>query len=131
MKLVYICSPLRGDATKNIRKANEYSKEEALKGTCPIAPHCLFTQYLNDDIESERQLGIDMGTELLLRCDEILVCGNVITEGMRSEITTAIKNGIEIVGRDMPYEEIVNEKIFDEGLDKMTAGFFKSINKRL
>ena len=125
MKLVYICSTLRGDATENIRKANEYSKEKALKGNFPIAPHCLFTQYLNDDIESERQLGIDMGTELLLRCDEILVCGNVITEGMRAEIITAIKNGIEIVGRDIPYEEIVNEKIFDEGLEQNESGLFQ------
>ncbi len=125
MKLVYICSPLRGDVTENIRKANEYSKEEALKGNCPIAPHCLFTQYLNDDIESERQLGIDMGAELLLRCDEILVCGNVITEGMRAEINIAIKNGIEVIGRDMPYEKIVNEKIFDEGLEQNESGLFQ------
>lgn len=125
MKLVYIYSTLRGDATENIRKANEYSKEEALKGNFPIAPHCLFTQYLNDDIESERQLGIDMGTELLLRCDEILVCGHVITEGMRAEIITAIKNGIEIVGRDIPYEEIVNEKIFDEGFEQNERGLFQ------
>ena len=66
-----------------------------------------------------------MGTELLLRCDEILVCGHVITEGMSAEITTAIKNGIEIVGRDMPYEEIVNEKIFDEGLEQNDSGLFQ------
>lgn len=113
MKLVYICSPLRGNVAENMRKANEYSKEEALKGNCPLAPHCLFTQYLNDDIEYERQLGMDMGKELLLRCDEILVCGNVITEGMREEINTAVENGIKVVGRDMSYEEIINEQLFN------------------
>ena len=62
---------------------------------------------------------------MLLRCDEILVCGNVITEGMRAEIITAIKNGIEIVGRDIPYEEIVNEKIFDEGFEQNERGLFQ------
>ena len=41
MKLVYICSPLRGEPEKNIAKANEYAREEAMKGNCAIAPHCL------------------------------------------------------------------------------------------
>ena len=42
MKMVYICSPLRGDYEKNIAKANEYAREEAMKGNCAIAPHCVF-----------------------------------------------------------------------------------------
>lgn len=43
MKMVYICLPLRGELEKNIAKANEYAREEAMKGNCAIAPHCVFT----------------------------------------------------------------------------------------
>ena len=81
MKLVYICSPLRGDHKKNIAKANEYAREEALKGNCAIAPHCVFTQFLDDEVPEERWLGQEMGKALLCRCDELLVCGSIISEG--------------------------------------------------
>lgn len=73
MKLVYICSPLRGEPEKNIAKANEYAREEAMKGNCAIAPHCVFTQFLDDEVPEERWLGQEMGKELLCRCDELLV----------------------------------------------------------
>ena len=42
MKLVYICSPLRGEPEKNIAKANEYAREEAMKGNCAIH-HIVFS----------------------------------------------------------------------------------------
>ena len=44
MKLVYICSPLRGDHKKNIAKANEYARENKAfkKETVPLHPHCVF-----------------------------------------------------------------------------------------
>ena len=56
---------MRGDHKKNIAKANEYAREEALKGNCAIAPHCVFTQFLNDEVPEERSLGQEMGKELL------------------------------------------------------------------
>ena len=48
MKMVYICSPLRGEPEKNIAKANEYAREEAMKGNCAIAPHCVCLLYTSD-----------------------------------------------------------------------------------
>ena len=39
MKMVYICSPLRGDHEKNIAKANEYAREEAMKGNHIVFSH--------------------------------------------------------------------------------------------
>ena len=42
MKLVYICSPLRGEPEKNIAKANEYAREEAMKATVP-SHHIVFS----------------------------------------------------------------------------------------
>lgn len=38
MKLIYICSPLRGNIEENIQKANEYSRNIALQGTAPLHP---------------------------------------------------------------------------------------------
>lgn len=106
MKLVYICSPLRGEPGKNIAKANEYAREEAMKGTCAIAPHCVFTQFLDDEVPEERWLGKEMGKALLCRCDALLVCGSIISEGMREEIKTAYENGIVVLGRDLSIDEI-------------------------
>ncbi len=89
MKMVYICSPLRGDPEGNIKKAIEYCSYASEQGVIPLAPHTIFTQFLNDDIAQQRQKGLSLGLELLKRCDELWVCGGVISEGMNAEIETA------------------------------------------
>ena len=45
-KLVYICSPCRGDVEKNIEKAQRYCREavELWDDVIPIAPHVYFTR---------------------------------------------------------------------------------------
>lgn len=96
MKLVYICSPLHGDIMGNIKKANEYCAAAAHFGVVPLAPHTIFTKYLDDNIPDQRERGLAMGLELLSRCDEIWVCGNIITPGMRNEIQFAKEHGIPI-----------------------------------
>lgn len=74
-KKVFICSPFRGDMEGNAGKAAGYCRAACENGYLPIAPHLLFPQFLNEGIEAERQLGISMGLELLLRCDEVWVFG--------------------------------------------------------
>lgn len=106
--LTYICSPLRGNVEENIRKANEYSRQAALQGDCPVAPHCLFTQYLNDGIPEERRLGVNMGLDLLSRCNKLLVCGDTITEGMKEEISEAFKLGIPVKSTCLSMEQILD-----------------------
>lgn len=83
MRLVYICSPLRGDIERNIRKANGYCRFAASKSVVPIAPHVMFTGFLDDTIAEERQTGLAIGLELLKRCDEVWVFGKRISEGMQ------------------------------------------------
>ena len=65
-KLVYICSPCRGDIEKNIEKAQRYCREavELWDDVIPIAPHVYFTQFLDDTKQEERAAGIDMGLSL-------------------------------------------------------------------
>lgn len=88
-KLVYICSPYHGDIKQNHKNAIEYCKYAAQMGAIPLAPHTIFTQYLDDNIPSQRKIGLRMGLELLKRCDELWVFGPMITEGMEQEITEA------------------------------------------
>lgn len=91
MKLVYICSPLRGAIEENIKKAHRYCEYAAGCDVIPLAPHTIFTAYLQDTIPEQRVQGLKMGLELLKRCDEIWVCGDKISQGMQGEIDLATK----------------------------------------
>lgn len=98
-KLVYICSPCRGDIEKNIEKAQRYCREavELWDDVIPITPHVYFTQFLDDTKQEERAAGIDMGLSLLAMCDELWVYGiENPSEGMRSEIEYAKQHQIPI-----------------------------------
>lgn len=108
MKLVYICSPLRGVIEDNIKKANQYCEYAAGCDTIPLAPHAIFTAYLQDNIPEQREKGLKMGLVLLKRCDEVWCCGDEITQGMQGEIDMATKLNIPIV--------YVLEQHMEEGL---------------
>ena len=85
--LVYICSPYAGDIVKNTYRARAFSRFAVEKKYIPIAPHLLCPQYLNE--ETERWLGLKMGIVFMGKCEEIWVFGDVISEGMASEIDKA------------------------------------------
>lgn len=93
---IYICSPLKGDIERNIKKAIGYSRLVFLKGGVPLAPHVIFTTFLDDEILEERNAGIEMGISLLTKCDEVWVFGERISEGMQSEISIAKALNIKI-----------------------------------
>jgi len=98
-RLIYICSPCRGDIEKNIIKAQGYCREavELFPDVIPIAPHVYFTQFLDELNPDERALGMDMGIALLDICDELWVYGiENPSEGMSREIEYAREHGIPI-----------------------------------
>jgi len=97
LKLVYICSPLRGDIEGNIRRANRYCRFAAWEAVVPLAPHTIFTQFLDDNDKEERNAGRYLGLELLKRCDELWCFGDKITEGMNAEIKISKKLQIPVV----------------------------------
>ena len=98
-KLVYICSPFRGNYEENTKNARTFC-EVVMKyfpDTVPIAPHLYFPQFLDDTNPTERSLGMEAGIALLDKCDEIWVYGlGIESEGMRAEIEHAKKHGIPI-----------------------------------
>ena len=96
MKVVYICSPLRGDMERNISKAHEYCRRAINMGVIPIAPHAVYTRYLDDRKPEQRERGLLIGQELLLKCDEVWAFGFEISEGMADEIEIALQNNIPV-----------------------------------
>lgn len=123
MKMVYICSPLRGNLEKNIGNAVRYSKHAAAQGVLPLAPHTIFTQYLNDLIPAERQQGLKMGLELLARCDELWVYGSLISEGMRAEIQFAKEHNMEV--KYQKEGELVNTNHMKQFKWPRIAGYYQ------
>lgn len=93
---IYICSPLRGDIKRNINKAIGYSRFVYSKGGVPLAPHVIFTTFLDDEIPEERAAGMEMGLELLRVCDELWAFGETVSEGMASEIAAAKELGLKV-----------------------------------
>ena len=87
-RFVDICSPYR----ENPQRARKYCRFAVRKGRIPIAPHIYLPQFISEETEREKAMAINM--ELLRLCGELWVFGDVISEGMRKEITRAGELGI-------------------------------------
>lgn len=94
--LVYICSPYSGDIERNTDSARRYSRFAVVMGCIPIAPHLLFTQFLDDSDPDERELGLFFGNVLMSKCSEVWVFGSHISSGMRAEINWAKRKNYPI-----------------------------------
>lgn len=65
----------------------------------PVAPFLVSLQYLDDEVISDRELGIDANLECFHRkyIDELWLFGDRISEGMKKEIQLAKELQIPIV----------------------------------
>ena len=95
MKKVYICSPLRGKVFENLDVVKKYARYVLLHGEAPVIPH-YYAFSLNDKDKREREIGIKAGRSLLWYCDELWVFGEVITQGMQSEIDFCAGLGVPV-----------------------------------
>jgi len=89
MKLVFICSPYRGDTEANTVRARRYCYFAHTQGVAPVAPHLHNPQFLDENLPDERQAGIKIGLEYLRRADELWCFGDRLTEGMETELQEA------------------------------------------
>lgn len=89
-KIVYVCSPLRGEIQSNIERARTFGRYVAEQGATPIAPHV--TEFFDDTIPEQREQGLNLGINYLERSDELWVFGNQISSGMAEEIRIAKEN---------------------------------------
>lgn len=92
--VVYICSPYSGDIESNTLTARRYCRLAADRGYVPLAPHLLLPQFMSEETERERAIGMDMA--FLAVCRELWVCGSRVSEGMKKEIEEAKRMGMTI-----------------------------------
>lgn len=85
MKKVYICAPLGGNVAENLEKVKTYAKYALMCGTAPVVPH-FYALCLDDNNQTEREIGLAAGLSLLWFCDEMWIFGDEVSEGMRGEI---------------------------------------------
>lgn len=99
MKIIYVCSPYRGDVRNNIIRAQRICRMAALAGNTVICPHLYYPSFLDDGNEKERELGLSSAICLLSLADEVWVASGTISEGMKAEIAKAeeLKIPIKIV----------------------------------
>ena len=108
MKLVYICSPYRGNIQENTAAAQKYCRDAYEKNCIPVAPHLYLPQFLDDDTPAERDLALRIGLRLIDYCSEVWVHGDVISLGMRGEIEYATTTGKPIIYLPTTKEEPEN-----------------------
>lgn len=89
MKLVYVGSPYRGNIEHNTARARRYCRFVCTEGAVPIAPHLHNTQFLDESLPEEREVGLKLGLQLLKHCDELWLFGDRLTEGMEVELYEA------------------------------------------
>ncbi len=119
-QLIYIASPLSGDVQRNLDFARRACRYAIAQGATPFAPHLLYPQMLDDNDPAERQLGIDMGNQMLKLCQELWLCGDRVSTGMADEWKTAKELGIPV--RQISMREIMSvEYSHTEGME-MTMG---------
>ena len=109
MKLIYICSPFRGDTAANTEAAQRYCRDAYEKNCIPVAPHLYLPQFLDDNEPKERDLALRIGLRLIDYCSEVWVHGDIISDGMRGEIDYATTTGKKVVylpGADAQHKSI-------------------------
>ena len=102
--LVLIESPYAGDVEQNIRYARACMRDSLMRGEYPFVMHLLYTQdgILNDDIPSERILGIEAGLAWGKYATKTIVYTDLgITTGMELGIQRAKEEGREIQYRQL------------------------------
>ena len=98
--VIYVCSPYAGDTAENTDRAKKFSRFVVDRGGIPLTPHLYLPQFMKE--ETERDLALFMDLVLLSKCSELWVFGDVITDGMRKEISYAQKKGkiVKFVGEE-------------------------------
>ena len=103
MKIVYIAHPISGDIKGNLEKIRQIVRtiNLAYKDIVPFAPYWVDCHALDDNNVDERMRGIDNDSEFFRRrtMDEVWLCGDKISTGMKYEIQKALNIDIPIISK--------------------------------
>jgi hypothetical protein len=112
MRLVVIESPYAGDVAANVDYARAAIRDSLSKGEAPIASHLLYTQpgVLRDEVEIERQWGIDAGLAWIKVADATVVyTDRGMSRGMEYGIAAARAAGRPVEFRSLAAREARGE----------------------
>jgi hypothetical protein len=102
MKLTIIESPYAGDIAKNIEYLVRCLKHSLTLDEAPFASHLFYTQFLDDSVPAERDLGMRCGFAWAKVAERVAVYTDLgVSAGMKAGITRATKAGIEVVYREI------------------------------
>lgn len=128
-KLVYIASPYAGDVEGNVAFAKAACRYAAAQGCTPVAVHLMYPRFLDDRVPKEREAGLKMGRRVLAACEEIWLCGERMSAGMKAEEAEAQRLGIPI--RKVPSSDICSFQKQTEGQRREEpAGIEKSLKEQ-
>ena len=104
MRCVILESPFAGDVEANVKYAQACVRDSLMRGEAPIASHLLYTQpgILDDDVPTERRLGIDAGLAWRHVSDGTVVyTDRGISKGMQYGINAARAAGKTVEMRSL------------------------------
>lgn len=104
---VYIVSRYAGDVKTNVKNARRYCRFAVKNLKNPLASHLLYPQFLDDNKEQEREIGLQYGLALLKICDEVWCFGTEKSDGMEKELAAASRQNKRIRYFTEDLEEIV------------------------
>ena len=87
--IVFVCSPYRGDVRENTALAKRVCRMAALEGHTVLCPHLFYPQFLRDENDREREIGIASGLKMLEMAEEVGVGDGQISTGISREIARA------------------------------------------
>lgn len=118
-KVVFIAHPIRGDIKANIESVLDILRKNHTKETLPFAPYITALQYLDDNVSEQRDLGIAVNKEFFTRkaIDELWLCGEYISSGMKEEVAWSLENGIPV-------------KCYNKDLENELERFVSKYNKK-
>ena len=92
--LAYITAAWSGNKYKDVDQASRYCRAVYEAGFSPICPPMYMPLFLNDAIPEDHKNATDMGRDLLRRSRVLVVCGNGVNEGVKSDIAYAARLNI-------------------------------------
>jgi hypothetical protein len=95
---VFICSPYAPNdyITSTKQYVLDCCYAACMLNVAPFAPHALYTQFLDDNDENHRKIGLENGFQYLQTSDELWICSTYFSPGMLQEIGIAIQLNIPI-----------------------------------
>ena len=87
--LAYVTASWSGNAEKDTKLAADYCRTVYEVGFSPICPTLYLPLFTNNDVPQEHKDSIEMSRELLRRSHVLVVCGERISETMKSDIAIA------------------------------------------